>query len=59
MCVNPNFPFKITSRGKYSIILSPGIYIIECWGAEGGIGMCNGKQVTIGGKGHMLRVYFP
>ena len=49
--MNSKFPFVITSHGKYNITLSPGVYSIECWGAEGGIGMYDGKPITLGGKG--------
>ena len=45
------YPFIIEEYGKESIILIPGIYRIECWGAEGGDGVWNGSPMTKGGKG--------
>ena len=37
--------------GKYSIIVPPGYYRFECWGAQGGTGCVNGEHVADGGPG--------
>ena len=34
-----------------AIVLSKGIYLFECWGAQGGIGLTDGVKKTTGGKG--------
>ena len=43
--------YNITKAGIYEAVLLPGIYYIECWGAQGGIGLRQSAKVTEGGKG--------
>ena len=45
------FSYKKTNPGKEKIILTPGVYRIDCWGAQGGSGLFDGKITTEGGKG--------
>ena len=42
------FNFIVSSQKKYHFF--PGIYIFECWCAEGWIGMSNGKLIWGCGK---------
>ena len=37
--------------GKYSITIQAGYYKFECWGAQGGMGSCNGDYIVHGGPG--------
>ena len=37
--------------GKFTVELKRGLYKVECWGAQGGIGNENGDFTTQGGKG--------
>ena len=41
----------ITTPSSSSIILSPGTYTFECWGAQGGTGLGQGEKMYQGGKG--------
>ena len=45
------FSYKKTVPGKEKFVLTPGVYKIECWGAQGGSGLVNGRITTEGGRG--------
>ena len=45
------FKYIKTTQGKDKVFLLPGLYKIECWGAQGGSGLEQGNITAEGGRG--------